>query len=109
MKPKPVDGKPALEEFTRTMKALFRVPKSEVQYGVNYLMCVKYIVADIRAHPAACKRWPGRSSSLRRPKRIGCGRRGSRIRNTAGWGRSAFSPARNRPDTDSASSSERPC
>jgi hypothetical protein len=31
MKTKPVDGKPALEEFTRTMKALFRVPKSEVE------------------------------------------------------------------------------
>ena len=31
MKPKPIEGKTALQEFTRTMKALFRVPKSEVQ------------------------------------------------------------------------------
>jgi hypothetical protein len=31
MKSKPTEGKSALEEFTRTMKALFRVPKSEVQ------------------------------------------------------------------------------
>jgi len=31
MKSKPTEGKTALQEFTRTMKALFRVPKSEVQ------------------------------------------------------------------------------
>jgi uncharacterized protein YggU (UPF0235/DUF167 family) len=31
MKTKPVEGKAALEEFTRTMKALFRVPKSAVE------------------------------------------------------------------------------
>jgi len=31
MKTKPVEGKSDLEAFTRTMKALFRVPKSEVQ------------------------------------------------------------------------------
>jgi hypothetical protein len=31
MKTKPIEGKTALQEFTRTMKALFRVPKSEVQ------------------------------------------------------------------------------
>jgi hypothetical protein len=31
MKVKPTEGKPALDEFTRTMKALFRVPKSAVQ------------------------------------------------------------------------------
>jgi hypothetical protein len=31
MKVKPIEGKPALEEFTRTMKGLFRVPKSAVQ------------------------------------------------------------------------------
>jgi hypothetical protein len=31
MKSKPTEGKPALEEFTRTMKTLFRVPKSAVQ------------------------------------------------------------------------------
>ena len=30
MKAKPIEGKSALEEFTRTMKVLFRVPKSEV-------------------------------------------------------------------------------
>ena len=31
MKSKPIEGKTALVEFTRTVKALFRVPKSEVQ------------------------------------------------------------------------------
>jgi hypothetical protein len=31
MKTKPIEGKSALEEFTRMMKALFRVPKSAVQ------------------------------------------------------------------------------
>lgn len=31
VKAKPTEGKTALEEFTRTMKALFRVPKSAVQ------------------------------------------------------------------------------
>jgi hypothetical protein len=31
MKAKPVEGKTALQEFTRTMQALFRVPKSEVE------------------------------------------------------------------------------
>jgi hypothetical protein len=31
MKSKPIEGKPALEEFTRTMTDLFRVPKSAVQ------------------------------------------------------------------------------
>lgn len=31
MKSKPIEGKTALEEFTRTMKALFRVPKPAVQ------------------------------------------------------------------------------
>jgi len=31
MKAKPTEGKTALQEFTQTMKALFRVPKSEVQ------------------------------------------------------------------------------
>ena len=31
MRAKPTGDKPALEEFTRTMKALFRVPKSAVQ------------------------------------------------------------------------------
>ena len=31
MKSKPIEGKPALEEFTRTMQALFRVPKSAVE------------------------------------------------------------------------------
>jgi hypothetical protein len=31
MKSKPIEGKIALGEFIRTMKALFRVPKSEVQ------------------------------------------------------------------------------
>ena len=31
MKAKAIEGKTALQEFTRTMKALFRVPKSEVQ------------------------------------------------------------------------------
>ena len=31
MKPKPTEGKTALAEFTRTMKALFHVPKSEVE------------------------------------------------------------------------------
>jgi hypothetical protein len=31
MQTKPVEGKPALEEFTRAMKALFRVPKSAVE------------------------------------------------------------------------------
>jgi hypothetical protein len=31
MKSKPIEGKPALEEFTRTMKTLFRVPKAAVQ------------------------------------------------------------------------------
>lgn len=31
MKSKPVEGKSTLAEFTRTMKALFHVPKSEVQ------------------------------------------------------------------------------
>jgi len=31
MKAKPLEGKTALEEFTQTMKALFRVPKSAVQ------------------------------------------------------------------------------
>jgi len=31
MKAKPTEGKTALQEFTHTMKALFRVPKSEVQ------------------------------------------------------------------------------
>jgi hypothetical protein len=30
-KTRPTEGKPALEEFTRTMKALFRVPKAVVQ------------------------------------------------------------------------------
>jgi hypothetical protein len=31
MKSKPIEGKEALDKFTRTMKALFRVPKSAVQ------------------------------------------------------------------------------
>jgi hypothetical protein len=31
MKSKPPEGKMALQEFTRTMTALFRVPKSEVE------------------------------------------------------------------------------
>jgi hypothetical protein len=31
MKSKPTEEKTALADFTRTMKALFRVPKSEVQ------------------------------------------------------------------------------
>jgi hypothetical protein len=31
MKTKPTDGKAALDAFTRTMKALFRVPKSAIQ------------------------------------------------------------------------------
>jgi len=31
MKSKRAEGKTALQEFTRTMKAFFRVPKSEVQ------------------------------------------------------------------------------
>jgi hypothetical protein len=31
MKSKTLEGKQALDEFTRTMKALFRVPKSAVQ------------------------------------------------------------------------------
>jgi len=31
MKAKPTEGKTALQEFTRTMTALFRVPKSEVE------------------------------------------------------------------------------
>jgi len=31
MKAKPIEGKPALADFTRTMKALFRVPKSAVE------------------------------------------------------------------------------
>jgi hypothetical protein len=31
MKSKTIEGKQALDEFTRTMKALFRVPKSAVQ------------------------------------------------------------------------------
>ncbi len=31
VKAKPTEGKTALQEFTRTMTALFRVPKSEVE------------------------------------------------------------------------------
>jgi hypothetical protein len=30
MKAKPTEGKPTLDAFTRTMQALFRVPKSDV-------------------------------------------------------------------------------
>jgi uncharacterized protein YggU (UPF0235/DUF167 family) len=33
MKDKPTDGKAALEEFTRTMQTIFRVPKSSVEEG----------------------------------------------------------------------------